>query len=208
MGQQLVVASAAGFVGSALFINSARPTDPAYLINDSGDQQTGIAGQLLPQPLVAVVTDRGFNRLAGVPVTFKVVQGGGAFADGDEELTVFSDEMGRAVARFGLGPEDGIANNVVEATLPGFPALPQASFTASGRVAGEASQTMVSGLVLDNVDQPVPGVTLRLAGSNLVTRADERGAFELRNVTPGFHHLLVEGDTAERPGIWPSLEWR
>ncbi|NJO21309.1 MAG: carboxypeptidase-like regulatory domain-containing protein, partial [Spirulinaceae cyanobacterium RM2_2_10] len=62
-------------------------------------------------------------------------------------------------------------------------------------------------LVLDNVDQPVPGVTLRLAGSELVTRADERGAFELHDVSPGFHHLLVEGDTAERPGTWPSLEF-
>ena len=60
----------------ATFTASAEAEEPAELIVDSGDQQTGMAGQPLPEPLVAVVTDRSFNRLAGVDVTFRVISGG------------------------------------------------------------------------------------------------------------------------------------
>jgi len=38
----------------------------------SGDQQVGIPGQPAPRPLVAVVTDSGYNRLGGTQVQFAV----------------------------------------------------------------------------------------------------------------------------------------
>ena len=44
------------------------------------------SGQALALPFIAIVTDAGFNRLADVPVTFTVKQGGGTLG-GQPTLT-------------------------------------------------------------------------------------------------------------------------
>src|SRR5262249_22813587 len=132
---------------------------------DSGNSQIGVVGQPLPRPFVAVVTDAGHNRLGGVPVTFRVVQGDGTIA-GQPESTVLSDGDGRALAVLTLGSHAGVENNVVAATALGLPDQ-AASFTATAREPGDPLATSISGVVLDNSNLPVPGVTLRIRGTAL-----------------------------------------
>jgi hypothetical protein len=77
-GNNRVEATAAGFSGIAAFIASAATTAPSLISLDAGALQTGAVNSPLAFPFVVVVTDAGHNRLAGVPVTFTVAQGGGS----------------------------------------------------------------------------------------------------------------------------------
>jgi glucodextranase-like protein/carboxypeptidase family protein len=207
VGSQLVEASAAGFGEPAAFVASALPGAPAHIVVDAGDQQWGIAGQELPRPLVAAVTDAGHNRLADVQVRFKIVLGGGRFPIGLGEMLVSTDGDGRAIVSWVLGPEEGTANNVVVARIADQSNGPLASFTASGFTAGPPADTAIRGVVLDNENEPVPGVTLRILDTPLTARTDAAGTFVLRGVPVGTVRLVVDGSTAERPGSWPDLEF-
>jgi hypothetical protein len=204
-GNNLVEAMAVGFAGSVLFTASALPAAPDKINADAGNNQSGATGQPLALPFVAVVTDAGHNRLAGVPVTFSVVQGDGTF-NGLANLTVDTDGSGRAVALLTLGPEEGFDNNVVEADFAGLVGLP-ASFVASGKAPGDPVATSVSGVVLDNSDVPVPGVTLSIEGTALSAQSDAEGQFTIPGVAPGPLLLLADGGTTTRPGVWPALEF-
>lgn len=206
-GIHLVEASAVGFGGPALFHASADPGAPAHLVADTGSGQVGIAGRQLPQPLVVVVTDSGFNRIEGAEVHFRVVEGAGHFGQGQAEEIIFTDSDGVAAARLTLDPAEGISTNVVKAHLEGLPTAPAVTFSASGLLAGDPSQTAFVGRVLDNSDLPVPGVTVTVAGSPATAVTDAEGAFALAAVPATPFHLHVDGSTAQRPGTWPDLEF-
>ncbi len=104
VGRSLILeAMAVGFAGTSLFAASALAAAPDKINADAGGNQTGATGQPLAMPFIAVVTDAGHNRLAGVPVTFSVVAGEGTF-NGFADLTVVTDGSGRAVALATLGP--------------------------------------------------------------------------------------------------------
>ena len=60
-----------------------------------------------------------------------------------------------------LGADAGSSNNVVEANFPGNAGLP-AAFAASGKTPGNPANTTISGVVLDNSNAPIQGVTIRL----------------------------------------------
>ena len=66
--------------GIVYFSASGTLASPARIVVDSGLNQTGAAGEVLPLPFVAVVIDSGNNRVANVPVTFTVTQGGGTLS--------------------------------------------------------------------------------------------------------------------------------
>lgn len=206
-GGQLVDAAAVGFAGAPVFTETALAGPPAALVLDSGDQQVGIAGGTLAHPFVAVVTDAGHNRLAGVSVTFSVSRGAGTFGSGQQQLAVTSDTDGRAIARFTLDPNEGIANNVAIAQIAGNASSPIVTFTASGRAAGDPAATSISGVVLDNTGQPVPGVTARILDSSLTAQTDGNGLFRLAPAPVGAVKLVVDGSTSVRPGSWPDLEF-
>ena len=152
-GGNAVEAYAVGFDGTALFARARRQGAAGKIVVDTGNDQIGAVGQPLPKPLIAVVVDDGNNRLAGVPVTFTVLEGGGSF-DGQPSLTLTSDSDGRVAATLTLGLQEGNANNVVAATFAGNAGLP-AGFTASGRVPGDPAETTISGVVLDNSNEPI-----------------------------------------------------
>ena len=173
VGAQAVEAESAGFAGPAVFTATALPGEPALIVVDSGGEQIGIAGRSLPRPLVAAVTDSGYNRLGGVPVRFTVVKGAGRLDDGPAEEVVTTDSDGRAIVQFILDPEEGVSNNVVEARIDGLDPSPLASWTATGMTAGDPAQTSISGVVLDNTNQPVPGATVRIRDT-VNTHADRR----------------------------------
>ncbi len=207
VGNQEVEASAVGFLGPALFRATASPGAPSLIVVDSGNHQVGVAGQALPRPLVAVVTDAGFNRLPGVPVRFRVTKGLGHFADGSQDLVVNADSDGRALVTWALDPNEGISNNVAVARIAAQVEGPLAAFVATGWVAGDAAQTSISGLVLDNSNQAVPGATIRIRDSALTAVTDESGVFRIASAPVGTVKLIVDGSTAQRPGTWPDLEF-
>ena len=153
-GMNRVEASAAGFSGPAAFTATGLPATPAQIVVDSGVLQTGAVSTQLPKPFVVVVTDSGHNRLANVPVTFTVTQGGGNLASISQQ----TDSDGRALALLTLGPIAGIANNLVEATFVGNTGSP-ARFSATSLRSGDPTQTTISGVVLDNSNNPIQGVT-------------------------------------------------
>jgi hypothetical protein len=207
VGNQLVEASSAGFGEPAAFLATALAGAPVHIVVDAGDQQWGIAGQDLPRPLVAAVTDAGHNRLPGVTVRFKAVLGGGRFPHGLDEMLLSTDSDGRAILPWILGPEEGIGNNVVVARIADLPDGPLAGFTASGFTAGPPENTAIRGVVLDNQNEPVPGVTLRILDTPITTRTDAAGTFVVQGAPVGTVRLIVDGSTAEKPGSWPDLEF-
>jgi len=200
-----LVSDAVLTVPPVVFIASAVSHAPAKVNFDSGGGQKGIVGQALPRPFVAVVTDEGHNRLGHVPVTFTVAEGGGNLA-GASLVTVDTDSDGRAVTVLTLGPDPGIESNTVTASVEDLAGLP-AVFKASAFLPGDPGSTRISGVVLDNSNLPIPGVTLRLRGTALASASDAQGSFTLNGVPVGDVHLVVDGSTAQRPGTWPDLEF-
>ena len=220
-GNNLVEASTAGLATTADFAASATPGAATLVVVDSGNNQSGVVGQALPLPFIAIVTDARNNRLANVPVTFEVRNGGGSFAGPSGPTTTLqtvSDADGRIAARLILGPDQGINNNLVEALLPGSASFP-AAFTANGLIPGPADQTRISGVVLDNSNNPIPGVTMRLLQitqgnrSNIpqevapAVRTDAQGQFVMTQVPVGVFKLMADGGTAQRAGSWPTLDY-
>ena len=82
-GGNVVEAYSVGVSGTAYFTATGTQSAASMIVVDTGNNQTGAVNQPLPSPLIAVVTDSGHNRLAGVPITFTVQQGGGSFAGQD-----------------------------------------------------------------------------------------------------------------------------
>ena len=214
VGNNLVEASATGFTGSAVFAHSATPTAPQQIVVDTGNGQIGTIGQALPLPFVGIVTDAGFNRLAGVSVTFTVKQGGGNI-NGQPLFTATSDSDGRVAAVLTLGVQEGQENNVVEATFAKNPGLP-AAFLASGKVPADLTQTRITGVVLDNANRPIEGVTMRLFRTHQGTGVPEQvatpvltggnGQFTIQGAPVGTFKLMADGSTAPG-GPWPTLEF-
>ncbi len=207
VANQVVEASAPGFGGQVTFIATALPAAPAEIVVDSGGLQVGVAGHGIPRPLIAAVIDNGHNRLEGVPVRFLVVKGAGHFANGEQALQVVTDSDGRAIVTFTLDPEEGTANNVVDASIAALEDAPRASFVASGRAAGPAEETLISGVVLDNTNEPIAGATLRVKGTLLTGLTDAEGQFRIEEAPVGAVKLIVDGSTVDRPGSWPDLEF-
>lgn len=216
-GGNSVEAYSVGFTGTAIFTATGTQGPPGKIVIDTGNDQIGSANQPLAKPLIAVVVDAGNNRLVGVPVTFTVTQGGGSFG-GQPAFTVNSDSDGRVAATLTLGSQEGNANNLVEATFASNTGLP-ASFTASGRASGDPANTTISGVVLDNSNVPIPGVTIRAVLTNLLNsnssiiqsvaavQTDAQGQFSIPQAPVGFVKLLVDGSTAQRPGAYPTLDY-
>lgn len=216
-GSDAVEAYSVGSGGTAIFTATAIQGPAGKIVIDSGNNQIGAVGQPLPLPLIAVVVDKGNNRLAGVPVTFTVIQGGGNLS-GQPSVTVTTDSDGRVAATLTLGLQEGNANNLISVNFSGNQTFP-ASFTASGRAPGDPTQTIISGVVLDNSNVPIPGVTIRAVLTNTLNsnsgvtssvaavQADAQGQFNIPQAPVGFVKLLVDGSTALRTGNYPSLEY-
>ncbi len=216
-GNNLVEASTNGVATTAVFTASATPATAGLIIVDSGNNQSGVIGERLPLPFIAVVTDAGNNRLAGVSVTFTAKNGNGTFA-GQSTLVTTSDSDGRVTATLTLGGEPGVNNNLVEANFVGNSGFP-AVFSASGMTPGPASATRISGVVLDNSNNPIPGVTMRLfqinQGNNgnipqqvtTPVQTDAQGHFVMPSAPVGVFKLMADGGTAQRSGEWPTIDY-
>lgn len=204
-GNHRVRAKSVGYDGEVIFYAnaSANPGDKVSVI--AGNNQRGIVRQQLPQPFTVAVVDDGANLIKGAAVEFKVSRGSGQFANGLTTQTITTDSDGRASAQYILGTEEGLDAQNVTAALVGTAA--SAGFTASGFMPGDPGQTKISGVVLDNQDKPVPGVTLRIDGVNRQAVANAQGQFTIDNVPVGPVHLIADGSTATVAGEWPTLSY-
>jgi hypothetical protein len=200
-GNQRAVARAAGYAASVDFTASGNSGAPALVVIDTGNSQFGAVASPLARPLIACVVDRGSNRIANVPVTFTVTEGGGSFG-GQQTVTINTDADGRAWVTPTLGAAGMQAFN---ASVNGAPV--PATYTAVAKVAGPTSATRISGVILDNTDLPVPGVSVRIEGSTQVTQANDQGQFTLTGAPVGYVKLIVDGSTSDRSGSWPMLEY-
>jgi hypothetical protein len=208
---------ATGLTAPAVFTANGTPGPAARIVVDSGLNQTGAVGQKLPLPFVAVVIDEGNNRLGGVPVRATIRNGDGKI-DGLSQVNLTSDPDGRVAFTLTLGPQEGIENNEVVVDFDGNTANP-AIFTASGRAPGPIENTRVTGVVLDNANQPIAGVTVKLlrlnhgASSNLPQQVgisaitNAAGFFEIPSAPVGVFKLLADGTTVEGPQRYPTLEF-
>ncbi len=206
VGNNMVSVSAPGFVGELVFCLSADPGEAARISAVSGENQTGITGSPLPSPLSVLVTDFGGNPLGGVDVTFAVAEGDGNIG-GLPVVVVPTNSDGRAATSFTLGPQDGINNNQVIATVA---ALPDdlVAFVSSGKTSDELAPTTLVGVVVDNSDVPIPNAKVQVIGDDnteLTTFTDEVGRFQLIDIPIGQVHLLVDGTTTTRPEIFTFL---
>lgn len=71
---------------------------PEGLALSSGDEQSGVAGQPLPQPLVVTVADGSGRAVEGARIRWEVISGGGTIP-----LFTYADAGGRASAMWYLG---------------------------------------------------------------------------------------------------------
>jgi hypothetical protein len=204
-GNNQVTVTSPGFVGQVVFTASAVAGDPTQIHDISGGSQKGNTGQPLPEPFIVGVFDAGGNPAAGVPVIFRVEQGGGSL-EGNPTVTKTTDADGRAAVVLVLAQQEGINNNVVSATFTGLTGSP-AIFTASGLTPSVASNTRVSGIVLDNADQPIPNVTASIKDTNISALTDAKGQFTIVNAPTGSLILYIDGSTATRPESYPFLEF-
>jgi len=120
-GNNVVEAYSTKAKGVATFTASATPQMAAMVNVDSGNNQFGAIGQPLVLPFVAVVTDPGYNRLGGIPVTFTARQGGGTFAGGNVDINMVSTQSLEGHPRDGAGVHvvhGGVRQVRTEAVLP------------------------------------------------------------------------------------------
>jgi len=210
-GNQRVSASAAGFVGSIEFCATALTAAPSKLTAVLGDRQTGSVNTPLALPFTVLVTDTSGNPVPNADVQFEVSAGGGQFA-GFTTLVQTSDADGQASAILTLGLEEGPAAHRVSASLLSDPNL-SVSFQATGKRIEPNAPTTVSGVVLDNQDNPMPNVTVHLELDGIalnpepIAVTDEQGQFTVLDAPVGHVLLIADARTTTRPGNWPVLEF-
>ncbi|HEY2235860.1 MAG TPA: hypothetical protein VGK01_20480, partial [Candidatus Angelobacter sp.] len=204
-GNNQVLATSPGFIGEVMFCQTSTIGTASQVHVVSGESQTGAPGQPLPEPLVAIVLDAGGNPVAGVPVTFKIEQGGGLL-DSAVSTTKVTDDDGRVAAVLSLAQEEGINNNTVLASFDGLTDTP-ATFVASGTTPKNPANTAVSGIVLDNANQPIPNATASIKGTNLSALTDVNGKFSIPAAPVGAIVLFIDGATSTRPETFPFLEF-
>jgi adhesin/invasin len=164
-GAVAIAASVSGVSATASFTATAIAGLPASLVIDSGNNQVGAAGSLLPNPLVVKLTDRYGNPVAGVTILFTVASGAGSL----NATSLPTDSSGRAQVTWRLGSIG--ADHSVHASAGTLPAV---TFTATATVGIPAQLTIVGG----NNQRAVAGSTLSLP---LIVRVTDQGG----NVVPG-----------------------
>lgn len=203
-GNNKVKVTSTGISGSITFVASGATATAANIHVSSGGRQRGAVSQPVPHPLVAIVTDVGYNCVDNVPITFTVISGSGTFSNGQSTITINSDSDGRSAASMTLGSEEGDDIHIVQADFAGNTGSP-ASFVLTGLLSGDPGQTSVSGVVLDNSNNPVPGVTMLIEGTTRQGVTDSEGIFTITSAPVGPIHLLADGSTATIPGEYPTL---
>ena len=139
---------------------------PSTVRITGGNNQTGNAGQQLPQPLIVEVTDAGGNLLGATDVIWEVIAGSATLT----ETSRTTDINGRATTRVTLGQTPGsvqirVRSGTGSATFALTVNLSATSLQITGgnnqtAVLGQAFATPLSVRVVDASSQPVPGAAV------------------------------------------------
>ncbi|GGW96867.1 hypothetical protein GCM10007391_33680 [Alteromonas halophila] len=204
-----VRAAVVGYDDEVTFSASGLGLPTNKLSVNSGNNQRGGVGQVLPEPLVVVATDEGANVVQGATIEFTVTKGGGTFTNGETKIQKTTDSDGRATAELVLGFLQGLDAQRVTAKVLNNPngLVLTAGFSATGFVAADPGDTSIVGVVLDNQDEPIPGVTVRVDGTTRQGVTDAEGRFVVEQAPVGPVHLIVDGSTASVPGEFPTLAY-
>ncbi len=204
-----VQAKVVGYDNELNFASSAHSVHGNKISVNSGNNQRGVVGQPLPAPFIVAVTDEGANTVKGARVEFRVIKGEGIFQNEESIYSTVTDADGRASAQLTLGELVGLdAQRVQAVLLDGPEGQPlTAGFMASGFNAADPGKTSVSGVILNNQDQPIPGVTVRIEKTDRTVTSDYRGRFVIQQVPVGPVHLIADGSTAWLSGEYPTLSY-
>jgi hypothetical protein len=164
-GTVTVTATIAGVASPAVFSATATPGPPAALTVVSGNNQTGIAGSVLANPLVVKLADQYGNPVAGITVLFAVASGAGSLS----ASSVVTGGDGRAQVTWRLG-----AVGVEHAVHASAGTLPALEFTATAITGPPAALAIVSG-----------NNQTGLAGSTLLNPLVVRVTDQYGNAVPG-----------------------
>lgn len=109
------------------------PSTPSAIAPVSGDNQSGAAGQALPQPLIVKVSTASGTGVAGVSVTFAVTAGGGSVSG----ASASTNAQGQASIVWTLGREPGSQTAAATASgLNGSPVTFSATAAPNGTISG------------------------------------------------------------------------
>lgn len=108
-----------------------------------------------------------------------------------------------------LGPNEGVANNQVSATLEGNPGFP-AVFILFGFLPGALEDTTVSGVLQDSTGSPIVGACAIIRETLLEALTGPDRRFTITNVPPGGHRVAILGSPANDPGngiFFPDIDF-
>ncbi len=125
------------------FTAHAVPGSPAYLVQTSGDRQTGVVTNVLTNTFVVTLTDSFANPVAGQSVNFTLTGApAGASRQNLSVANASTDTVGQASTRLQLGTKSGAYT--VQAVWNVRPASP-VTFTAQASAGAAQSFAMTSG---------------------------------------------------------------
>jgi hypothetical protein len=114
-GQNTATATVSGLTGSPVTFNA---TAAKVIAINGGNNQTGVAGLLLPTQLSVLVTDGTGIGVPGISVSFAVFSGGGSVS----QPSAITNGSGIATTNLTLGPSGG--QNTATATVSGLTGSP------------------------------------------------------------------------------------
>ena len=159
----------------------------------SGNNQEGIIGTTLPNPLVVEVRDRNDNPVPNVKVTFVPIKvridsltlSGGQLSEGTDVVEVTTDEKGRAEQSLTLGPHVGtnpvrvyIGNSVVTFETTGV--LPyQLEIVSGDNQEGQVGTALAESLIVELRDWkgnllPDTQVTFKVSEGNALLNGESK----------------------------------
>jgi len=182
---------------------SATSGMPAQMVVDTGNGQIGAVGKPCRCRSIAIVTDERHNRLPAVAGHVTVKQGGRPDR-GQATFSTVSDGDGRVAAVLTLGHRKGRTTHRSKRRLwkPGE----SGGISGVARVPGNPANTRITGVVLDNSNHAIPGVTMRVFrthnGPGLPEQVttpvvtDAQGQFTILPAPGGEFKLMADGSTA------------
>ena len=204
---------------TVLFFTANATSGAAHRLSaQSGFSQNGAPGKTLSNPLVAAVTDLYGNPVAGYPLQFQVVSGGGSIG-GKNQVVLATDALGTASAYWTLGRYLGALNQLVvnsnQGALAGAPLLmeiarpilPDGNLSTisatSPVIADGAASSEVTVTLVDGLSRPLAGFTVDLTASgmnNLITLDDSLSDHD------GKVRAKLRSTTAENKVIQASIK--
>jgi hypothetical protein len=149
---------------------TSTPVATTITVNSATDQQTGVAGTALAQPVGVVVKDQSGAEMANAAVTWTIVSGGGTVASASSA----TDASGTATVVWTLGPvagPDSLKASIATGSSVTFSATATAGAASAMRITSGNPQavgvgTQTAPLVVQVVDQfanPVANATVTWA---------------------------------------------